>query len=287
MILSFHPCFSGDRNILCAGREPDADDAAAISSAAAVILPQGCTEKLYRLARSGCPNIFPDFAARYDYPGKLGQIKLFREKSVAHPHTIIYENVGILSEKTKGDFTTCPDLPFPFLLKFNWGGEGETVLFVPDAHHFRNAAATAALYERSGNFGFMLQEFIPCGSKSLRIVVIGTRRISYWRIHPHGASLVNLSRGAAIDHCAFPELKARGESAVDAFCRKTGINLAGFDLIFRSEEEAPVPLFLEINYFFGRRGLGGSAAFLDILAAEIRNWLKQLELSLSRGEGTR
>jgi ribosomal protein S6--L-glutamate ligase len=30
---------------------------------------------------------------------------------------------------------------------------------------------------------------------------------------------------------------------------------------------------LEINYFFGRRGLGGSDAFYEILKSEIDNWL--------------
>jgi ribosomal protein S6--L-glutamate ligase len=35
---------------------------------------------------------------------------------------------------------------------------------------------------------------------------------------------------------------------------------------------------LEINYFFGRRGLGGSNAFYEILTSEIDNWLDQLDL---------
>jgi ribosomal protein S6--L-glutamate ligase len=30
---------------------------------------------------------------------------------------------------------------------------------------------------------------------------------------------------------------------------------------------------LEINYFFGRRGLGGSDAFYEILKREINTWL--------------
>ena len=49
MILSFHPCFAGDHNIICAGREPGADDLAAIKKAKAVIVPQGCRESFDEL----------------------------------------------------------------------------------------------------------------------------------------------------------------------------------------------------------------------------------------------
>ena len=38
MIVSFHPLFEADKNIISAGREPDADDLAAIKAADAVIL---------------------------------------------------------------------------------------------------------------------------------------------------------------------------------------------------------------------------------------------------------
>lgn len=62
---------------------------------------------------------------------------------------------------------------------------------------------------------------------------------------------------------------------VGRFCEKTGINLAGVDLLFPSDRTLD-PLFLEINYFFGRRGLGGSDRWYAILNAEIETWLKSL-----------
>ena len=65
MILSFHPCFDADRNIICAGRDPDEKDLAAIRAADAVILPQGCREALYLLVRQNCPHVFPDYDARF------------------------------------------------------------------------------------------------------------------------------------------------------------------------------------------------------------------------------
>ena len=65
MIVSFHPLFEADKNILCAGREPDADDLKAIKAAKAVILPQGCRQSLYEMARDNCQHVFPDYAARF------------------------------------------------------------------------------------------------------------------------------------------------------------------------------------------------------------------------------
>jgi len=90
MILSFHPIFEGDKNILCAGREPGADDLAAVRAADAVILPQGCKASLYTMARENCANVFPNYDARFEYPGKIGQTRLFRKLNAPHPKTEIY-----------------------------------------------------------------------------------------------------------------------------------------------------------------------------------------------------
>ena len=49
--------------------------------------------------------------------------------------------------------------------------------------------------------------------------------------------------------------------------------VAGFDVIFSSANGDPDPMLLEINYFFGRKGLGGSENYYRILLEEIRNWL--------------
>ncbi len=73
MILSFHPCFEADKNIICAGRDPGADEMAAIKAADAVILPQGCRKSLYEMATENCPLVFPDYSARFKYPGKINQ----------------------------------------------------------------------------------------------------------------------------------------------------------------------------------------------------------------------
>ncbi len=75
MIVSFHPLFEADKNIICAGREPNGEDLAAIRAADAVILSQGCCRELYDMARENCPHVFPNYNARFKYPGKINQIK--------------------------------------------------------------------------------------------------------------------------------------------------------------------------------------------------------------------
>ena len=68
------------------------------------------------------------------------------------------------------------------------------------------------------------------------------------------------------------------EAAVSRLCRKTGINLAAFDILFTDDADvAPpdTPIFLEINYFFGRQGIGGSEALYTLLRQAVREWLER------------
>jgi len=127
--------------------------------------------------------------------------------------------------------------------------------------------------ERVSNPFYREQEYIPSQNRDLRVAVIGQKMISYWRVQKDTEKFCsNLSKGAVIDRDSDPDLQAKGIDAVRAFCEKTGINLAGFDLLFSHDE----PLFIEINYFFGRQGLGGSERFYDILTQEIGKWINSL-----------
>jgi len=280
MILSFHPLYTADLNLLCAGRDPGAQDLAAICQAKAVILPQGCRQSLYRAARNNCAHVFPDYDARFAYPEKIGQAKLFQKTKVPHPHTVYYDK-GALSEV--GCQTLLNDLPLalPFVFKFNWGGEGETVFLLQSMEAVEKALNNSILYEKSGQYGFLLQEFIPSRGRSLRVVVIHQSYISYWRVHDKADGFyTNLKKGAKIDAESDPALQEAAIAATRRFCDQTMINLAGFDFLF-SEPDLQTglikPLFLEINYFFGRRGLGGSDNYYQILQNEIDDWLSRLE----------
>jgi ribosomal protein S6--L-glutamate ligase len=278
MIVSFHPLFEADKNFICAGREPNSQDLAAIKAAKAVILGQGCYQSLYEMARANCSNVFPNYDAKFEYPGKIGQIKLFRKINVCHPSTEIYSDIA--SFQTQYDQEPNP-LPwqYPFVFKLDWGGEGDTVYLVNSTEYLQKILKQTAEFEKSGPTGFLLQAYVPSNNKTLRVVVIGQRFISYWRIQQNtGAFHASLSKGAVIDSEAEPGLQQKAVAVVKELCQKTGINLAGLDVIFSSEDEDPDPMLLEINYFFGRKGLGGSEAYYKILQEEIQAWLSSLDL---------
>jgi ribosomal protein S6--L-glutamate ligase len=278
MILSFHPCFVADRNIICAGRKAEKSDLEEIRAADAVILPQGCREDLYRMARDNCENVFPDYDARFKYPGKTGQIRLFQKTRVSYPQSKIYRKIGLLYESSGKVSDKNPPFSYPFVFKFDWGGEGEAVYLVESRADFEQILKKAREFEKTGQKGFLLQEYIDSGNRSLRVAVIGRKLISYWRVQQDPEGFYSgLSQGAVADFDSDRELIKTAEKRVSDFCGKTGINLAGFDLLF-SPEKNNKPLFLEINYFFGRKGIGGSEKFYKILNGEIVKWLKSLDL---------
>ena len=275
MIVSFHPVFEADQNIICAGREPGSDDLAAIKAARAVVLPQGCRQSLYKMAIENCHHVFPNYDVRFDYPGKIGQIKLFQQNGTAHPHAETYASLDVFRQQY-GENPKDGAFELPCVFKFDWGGEGETVYLINSREALQDVLYKAADFERSGQKGFLLQKYVPTRGKTLRVVTIGQRLISYWRIQKNvGAFKSSVSQGARIDAALAPERQNVAKVFVKNLCNKTGINLAGFDVIFAPIKEHIKPLMLEINYFFGRRGLGGSDAYYDILKNEINNWLSK------------
>jgi ribosomal protein S6--L-glutamate ligase len=278
MIVSFHPLFEADKNIICAGREPNGEDLAAIRAADAVILSQGCYRALYEIARENCPHVFPNYDARFKYPGKINQIKLFRKVKVAHPASEIFSQVASFHQRYHEGLAKL-SFNFPVVFKLDWGDEGETVYLINSADNLQETLKKAAEYEKSGQAGFILQEYILSNSRTLRVVILGQRVISYWRIQSNNDGFYsNLSKGAVIDSEAEPGLQHKAVALIKYLCQKTGIDLAGFDVIFSSENGDPDPMLLEINYFFGRKGLGGSENYYRILLEEIRNWLTRRNL---------
>jgi ribosomal protein S6--L-glutamate ligase len=122
--------------------------------------------------------------------------------------------------------------------------------------------------------GFVLQELIDHGGRDLRVVVLFDRLLAYWRVQPDpGKIQTNLAEGGEIDFQSDPRLRRRGIEAVRRFCRRSGINLAGFDLVFNRDQDPGRPQFLEINYYFGRKGLGGSFRFYKLLGEAADRWL--------------
>jgi ribosomal protein S6--L-glutamate ligase len=279
LILSFHPLYAADQNILCAGRDPGQEELDAIKAARAVILPQGCRESLYVMARENCPHVFPNYDKRFKFPDKLGQARLFQQSGVAHPNTLIFHSVADF-KKPITPAKPVSGFSFPFVFKFDWGGEGDNVFLVESPPDLETLINQAISYEKTGQYGFLFQEFIPTQGRSLRVVVIHREFVSYWRRQESETDFyTNIKKGAILESDKDPLLQEKAVAAANLFCHHSGINLAGFDFLFSEtslHNGMIEPLFLEINYFFGRKGLGGSEAYYRILHKEIDNWIYRL-----------
>ena len=277
MILSFHPNIVAHRNRLCAGRAPNEEDAQAISDADAIILPQGPSEALYRLCKQHCEHVFPNLDVRFDYPGKLRQVSLFRKLNVPFPVTHSFASVAVFRNHHGH---TCP-LPFPCVFKSDWGDEGREVFLVDGPGALQKHLQRAEALEGGGQKGFLMQEYVPHGGRCLRVVVIGNQCHSYWRRQTDPSQLLaSIRAGAVIDVTSDPHLQEIGKKAVSRLCEETGTNLAGFDILFSHDSKETVPLLLEINFFFGRRGLGGSEKYYKLLDNAVDAWLQERGLQL-------
>jgi len=270
-ILSFHLLLETEWNRVLHGDGLSAEDIAAIKNADGVILPQGCRESIYRTACKYCRNVFPNYDARFSHPGKTGQSLLFLEQGVASPRTCVVDGAHQLH---------CPSssFTFPFVFKSAWGGEGKRVFLVHSEIESQKCLELARGWEKEGQSGFLFQEYVPTGGRSLRVVVIGSDMHPYWRVQSGGDGFyTNLAKGATIDTENYPDLMAKACRKLQPFCHNTGINLAGFDFIFNEKDKDPEPLFLEINYGFRTRGLGGGPdSYLLLLEKAVREWIKNL-----------
>ena len=165
-------------------------------------------------------------------------------------------------------------MPFPFVLKGDRGGGGYAVFFAgnsADLSRWLNVLDDVSLHPGRR---FIAQAFVEHGGRDLRVVVIGKMTKAYWRCQAKkGEFRNNVGRGAFINYDLDPELMEKGISCVEDFCRKTGINLAAFDVLFDRSKTAPEPLLSEINFLFGRRGLGGSPRFYDLLNQSVQEWI--------------
>jgi ribosomal protein S6--L-glutamate ligase len=271
VILSLHPLIQGDVNRIIAGRSPRPQEIELMKRARAVILSQGVTEEVYRLARRSCKHVFPNYDARFDYPGKAGQIALFEKLALPHPQTVIFPTVEtFLAQGLEDRF------PKPFVLKCSQGGEGSSVCLVWDQPSLRTALNLLESMEREGFGPFLMQEFIPNDHRDLRVVVMGKNFHVYWRLQPDPAQFLHNTRaGAVVDREGDPHLIEQGRRLAETFSKRSGVNLAALDLIFSSGKDTP--LLLEVNYFFGRRGLGGSFEYYKLLRQTVAEWLSHLE----------
>ncbi len=267
-VISFNPAVPGDLFLWDRGFL-DKSLLDKIKKADAVIFHQTVSPELYHLARSLCPRVFPNYDVRFRWQGKIGDTLLFWRQGVKHPATWIFPRVeALLGTHAEMEYKP-PQIYFPCVIKANSGGEGSSIYLIENEEHLDRALKLLRRMEWQGRCGFVVQEYIAGIERDLRVVVIGDYVTSYWRnsVNFHK----NVAKGATIDRDSDQELQARGRCAVKELCSRTGINLAGFDLVFPPGETEPV--FIEINYTFGRRGLGGTERFYDILNEQVNNFL--------------
>ena len=272
MILSFHPCFLGDTLIILGDGTLDAHDLRLIEAAEIIILPQYCTPELYRTCKRSSAQIFPNYDARFKYPGKIGQNLLFKNYGCPHPKTLLWASVKVFREayEREEDFSHR----MPFLIKGDQAHEAEGIYMITDTQALDRALEDMARLEASGFPGFISQELIRSEGNVLRAVIVGSRIITYWkRAREAEQIIITISRGAEIDKAWKPELQTKGKREAERLAAATGINLAAIDFIFDFRSPDPEPLLLEINYVFGRRGLGGSMQFYRFLTEAVQEWL--------------
>jgi len=276
MILSFHPRVKGDVNLRLTPKGLfSEEETRLISTAKAIVVTQGIKVHQYNFCRERCANVFPDYTYRFGFQGKYANIKLFRKFDAPHPKTVCYESVEGFERQHFENHESL--MPFPFVLKGDRGGGGWAVFLVRDIIELKKQLNVLRDRHFHPTRRFISQVFVKHGGRDLRVVMIGKTAKAYWRCqHKPGEFRNNVGRGAVINHDLDPELKEEGIRCVESFCRKTGINLAAFDVLFDRSLPEPEPLLSEINFLFGRRGLGGSAPFHDLLDQAVEHWIETL-----------
>ena len=269
-VLSMHPIIEGDTFYWDRGVW-DKNLFNAIKNASAIILPQTVERDMYWLCNELCPQVFPNYDLRFQWEGKMGDTCAFWAYGLKHPHTLVFPRVETLRGEHYNMEHTVPELPpYPFVMKGAHAGEGKQVWLINNKEELETKLQVLLRYELHGSSGFVIQEYLASLERDLRVVVIGNQVFSYWR--KAQAFLHNVTQGGEIDAASDPELQEVGREKVKQFCRRSGINLAAFDLVFPGGEVEP--FFLEINYTFGRNGLGGSEKFYSLMRHEVDVWLK-------------
>lgn len=276
MILSFHPRVKGDVNLRLSLKGLFSDkETKLIDSATAIVATQSIKPHQYEFCRRHCANLFPDYTSRFGFEGKYGNIQLFRKFNASHPDTTCYESVEDF--KLRHFKNDKPLMPFPFVLKGDRGGGGWAVFLIRNQHSLVKGLDILGDGRLHPTKRFIVQAFVPHGGRDLRVVVVGRITKAYWRCqYKPGEFRNNVGRGAVINYDLDPEVKGKGIRCVEDFCSKTGINLAAFDVLFNRSQPKPEPLLSEINFLFGRKGLGGSPRFYDLLNQAVRQWAREL-----------
>ncbi|MCS7279661.1 MAG: hypothetical protein NZ530_06350 [Thermodesulfobacteriaceae bacterium] len=264
MVVSFLPTFKGDYNFF--QFEPwDENFFKILSQAKVVIFPPTVTQDLYFYAKNLNLSVFPEYSLRFLYPGKIGQIMLLKALNLPHPQTILIPRICGLEENL---YQRTLKLTFPLVLKGNWGNEGEEVYFLDKDEDFQRVLKKIKLWEISGRYGFLIQEYIETPFDA-RVILIGDKSFIFFR---KGGFKKNLVQEGEVIPCPEKKLKRKLENLIELIRSKTGFNLVAIDFLFKEGE----PLISEFNFVFGRRILG-EKKYEYYLKRAIKKFIFQLE----------
>ena len=235
-----------------------------LRKATGVLLPSHIAPWTYRSIIQHAKNWFPRLDARFNFQGKTRQVHLFDAMGVRHPESLVFETP--LRLQTYLNEHGSP-WGYPMVLKGDLGGGGETVFPI-----YGREDVPKYLLNLPKDKPLLIQKWVEHGGKDLRVVIYRDRAVSYFRVGG-GQFYNNVCRGGRLDHGGWPELQRKGVSAVRVFCRRAGIDIAGFDLMFPDEGD---PVFVEVNFHFGRKGLGGLKEHQKHVLRAIRSWRDHL-----------
>ncbi|MFP4037885.1 MAG: RimK family alpha-L-glutamate ligase [Desulfobacteraceae bacterium] len=240
----------------------DTESVRLISGAAGVLMPKYTSPTRYREVASLASTHFPNLSARFTHRGKARQIELFRALGIPHPRTAIYLSP---QDAAADRHRNGPAVRLPFVLKGDAGGGGSAVFPIRSRTDFLEALE---ILPQDGPV--LVQEWIENQGRDLRVVRMGGLVKSYFRVG--GACFYNnVSKGARIDFDLRPDQQKEGRAFALDLAVKAGIDVAAFDVMFPAR--GGPPLLLEINFLFGRKGLGGLKGYEQMFRAAVWDWM--------------
>jgi len=278
-ILSYHTGLQAEVNLALISQRPLTQaDAQAVAAAAAVLLPLVCRPDLYALvAACGRPH-FPRPAVHLSLDGKVGNCRLFAGLGLPQPETREFADLEAAAAAWEAGEPGVAALGAPLVAKGAGDGMGRNVFLVQKPGELRALAGRLETGCARGPAGLVLQRYIP-GAAEMRVVLLHQEAQAYWRWPAPGEFRANLSQGGGWSDQGPAEQRGAGLALARRLQAAAGIDVAGVDLIFPPGQG---PLLLEINFFFGRKGLGGSQGFLPRYLTAVRAWLKGLGLDPAR-----
>ncbi len=278
-IVSYHPGLEADINLVLVSQRPlDSQDRQVAREAGAILLPQICRPDLFALAQTSGAPFFPNPAVHLGLDGKVGNHRLFAGLGLPHPPTVDFSDLNSAARAWEEGREDVAVLGAPLVAKGAGGGMGDNVFLVHTPGELRGLAGRLETWCHRGPSGLVLQRYFP-GAVDMRVELLYDAADVYWRRARQEEFRANLCQGGTL----IKEGPAEERQAAVALARRlqkaAGLDLAGVDVMIPPDGQ---PLLLEINFFFGRRALGGHEVFLERYLNAVRRWLADQRLEPGR-----